>query len=393
MRQYPRRFIRALPALIYCYYRLYVGCQCDFKTDLPKPTNRETYWKNRKMKAQLYIATNGLGVWYSDDLGDNLVRMNSRTGMYSGSHIWALAVDPADSNILWAGSNGGLFRLDRARRQWTHQGSPMDERHKITAIAFSPHNPDVILAGTQFAALYRSEDHGRTWWQLALDLVEICSNKNQSRFTQILFDPADPRLVWAGVELDSAWRSTDGGVTWRKVQTGMDTEDIHGLAVSHESGRRVFAATDLGLYLSDDDGESWHKQQIGSPSDYTRAVVPLAGGRVFLTNGDGPPGSWGRLLRSRNNGQDWEKVALPGSRKARSGRSPLTPPTPICYSLRPALAKSIAVTTAARTGRDSSDASARFVMSYGCPPDLEERTDAHPYSRAERVPRHDVYSS
>ena len=42
------------------------------------------------MKPQLYIATNGLGVWYSDDLGENLIRMNSRMGMYSGNHIWAL---------------------------------------------------------------------------------------------------------------------------------------------------------------------------------------------------------------------------------------------------------------------------------------------------------------
>ena len=49
------------------------------------------------MTPQLYIATNGLGVWTSDDLGESLVRMNSRAGMYSGYHIWAFANDPADS--------------------------------------------------------------------------------------------------------------------------------------------------------------------------------------------------------------------------------------------------------------------------------------------------------
>lgn len=266
------------------------------------------------MNAQLFIATNGLGVWYSDDLGENLIRMNSRMGMYSGNHIWALANDPSDPNILLAGTNGGLFRLDRARKQWTHMPSPMDERSKITAIAFSPTNPDVILAGTQFAAMFRSEDHGRTWRKLDLDIVEICSNKNESRFTQIIFDAADPRLVWAGVELDSAWRSTDGGVTWRKVVKGMDTEDIHGLAVSSNGKRRVFAATDRGLYTSDDDGESWDKRHVDSPSDYMRAVVPRADqhGIIFLTNGDGPPGSWGRLMRSGDNGDHWEQVMLPG---------------------------------------------------------------------------------
>ena len=33
---------------------------------------------------------------------------------------------------------------------------------------------------------------------------------------------------------------------------------------------------------------------------------------VFLTNGDGPPGSWGRLMRSRDNGGHWEPIKLPG---------------------------------------------------------------------------------
>ena len=269
------------------------------------------------MRAQLYIATNGLGVWTSDDLGQSLMRMNSRTGMYSGNHIWALAADPSDPNALLAGTNGGLFRLDRASRRWMHMPSPMDERFKITALAFSPHDPDVILAGTQFAGLYRSEDHGRTWRLLDLELVEICSNENQSRFTQIVFDPDDRRLAFAGVELDSIWRSTDGGVTWHKSRKGMEeTEDIHGLALgSNGNRRRIHAATDLGFYTSDDDGESWEQRAIASSSRYVRAVVPRAdrSGVVFLTNGDGPPGSWGRLLRSRDNGDHWEQVTLPGS--------------------------------------------------------------------------------
>jgi photosystem II stability/assembly factor-like uncharacterized protein len=210
-------------------------------------------------------------------------------------------------------NRGGLFSLDRAKLQWSHVPTPMDERSKITALAFSPHSPDVILAGTQFAAMFRSEDHGRTWRMLDLKIPEICSNKNQSRFTQIVFDSVDPRLAWAGVELDYVWRSIDGGVTWRKISQGI-SEDIHGLAVKSNGSRRVFAATDLGFYFSDDDGENWRKGTVDSPSHYMRAVAPRAdhSGVVFLTNGDGPPGSWGRLMRSRDNGEHWEQVALPG---------------------------------------------------------------------------------
>ena len=214
------------------------------------------------MRSQLYIATNGLGMWTSDDLGETVVRMGSRAGMYSGYQIWALANDLSNPNILLAGTNGGLFRLDRQQMQWTHMPSPMDERFKITSLAFSPQNPNVITAGTQFAALFRSEDHGLTWRQLDVMVPEICSNQAQSRFTQILFDGADERLGWAGVELDTVWRTTDGGVTWHKVSKGLASQDIHGLGVTNNGSRRVFASTDRGLHISDNDGESWELQPL-----------------------------------------------------------------------------------------------------------------------------------
>ncbi len=264
------------------------------------------------MTPQLYIASNGLGLWYSDDGGTSLVRMGSRAGMYSGAQIWAFAADPSDANLLLLGTNYGLYRLDRRRKELEHLPSPMDDRFKITALAFSPKNPDIIVAGTQYAALYRSEDHGRSWRQLDADVVEICSNQAQSRFTQILFDPTDPRLGWAGVELDGVWRTIDGGIAWRKSMAGLASEDIHGLAVTNDGRRRVFATTDRGLHISDDDGESWELQRVNSPSSYTRAIVPNSDGAMFLTNGDGPPGSWGRLYRSKDNGEHWARLTLPG---------------------------------------------------------------------------------
>jgi photosystem II stability/assembly factor-like uncharacterized protein len=184
------------------------------------------------MTPQLFIATNGLGLWYSDDCGDSLIRMGSRAGMYSGVQIWALASDPADPNLLLVGTNYGLFRLDRKKKEIFHLPSPMDERFKITALAFSPQNPDTIFAGTQYAALYRSQDHGRSWLKLDVEVPEICSNQAQSRFTQIAFDPTDARLGFAGVELDGIWRTTDGGTTWCKSMAGMTSEDIHGVAVA-----------------------------------------------------------------------------------------------------------------------------------------------------------------
>jgi photosystem II stability/assembly factor-like uncharacterized protein len=65
--------------------------------------------------------------------------------------------------------------------------------------------------------------------------------------------------------------------------------------------------------VSRDDGDSWTHLPLDSPWQYCRGIVARADGKVlFLTNGNGPPGSTGRLLRSRDDGVTWEDAGLPG---------------------------------------------------------------------------------
>ena len=54
---------------------------------------------------------------------------------------------------------------------------------------------------------------------------------------------------------------------------------------------------------------------LDSPSQYTRCVTPRADGSGFMLvgNGDGPPGSWGKLMRSRDYGAHFEDAKLPGA--------------------------------------------------------------------------------
>ena len=276
---------------------------------------------------RLYVATNGLSVWTSNDLGQTLIRTGTGRGMYSGSQVWALAPRAPATGELLAGTNSGIYCLDRTGTRWTHLPSPMDDQQLVTAIAVSPHNPDVILAGTQPSALYRSDDGGKTWRNLNLPMkpytnvgfegavtAETSQVKHWTRVTQILFDPKDRNLAWAGVEIDSLWRSTDGGERWERVTQGLENDDIHGLAVTHHGGRKLFATTYGGLHTSSDGGASFTLQKVDSPWVYMRSIVerPDGTGVIFMTNGDGPPGSHGRLYRSRDNGAHWEDTRLPG---------------------------------------------------------------------------------
>ena len=285
------------------------------------------------MTPQLYIGTNGMSVWRSKDLGDTITRVPTDLGIYVGTQIWALAHHPSAPEPLLAGTNTGVYRMGPGNAYWSHVASPMDDSMAITALTYAPDNPRTIFAGVQPGGVFRSDDSGETWRNLNVPISpyqavvirdgrivpmaeapKSVRNRAWTRVTQILVEPDDPARIWVGVEIDGMWFSGDGGAHWQRFDNGFISADIHGMAVVRNGGTSVLAATNEGLHISHDRGASWTFQKLNSPWQYTRALTPRAddSGVLFLTNGDGPPGTIGRLLRSRDHGKTWEDAGLPG---------------------------------------------------------------------------------
>ena len=270
---------------------------------------------NGSREIHVYAGTAGHSAWFSDDRGDTFVHPNSHSGMYLEARVWSFASDPATPERLFAGTDMGVFRWDEPAARWTHLPSPM---HDVWAIAIDPANPDTLIAGTRPAGFWRSTDAGQTWSQQTAPGISQFSDVNvgPTRVTQVLFDPVDDGTVWASVEIGSVYRSRDRGVTWERRESGLVSGDVHGLAVMKlkDGGKAVFATTNRGLHRSEDDGETWIFQELPTPWPYTRAVVPRTDdtGVVFVTNGNGPPGNDGFLMRSRDYGRTWEDARLPG---------------------------------------------------------------------------------
>jgi photosystem II stability/assembly factor-like uncharacterized protein len=278
----------------------------------------------------LFVATNGLSIWTSTDLGVTLARMPTSTALYSGSRVWSLLETPSG---LMAGSDSGIYRWDSTDGRWIGLPSPTDVQ-LVTALAISPFDPNILLAGTQPGAIYRSEDGGQNWRNLHVPMKPFVSTgffedpksiiantkarrpaaQHWTRVTHILFDTLDRSLVWAGVEIDGAWLSRDGGRTFARHAAGLVSDDVHGFAVVAHAGRTVFAATNAGLHKSADDGENWTFQQIDSEWQYTRSILIKPGQRdtMLLTNGNGAPGTKGRLYKSEDAGRTWSDAHLPG---------------------------------------------------------------------------------
>jgi photosystem II stability/assembly factor-like uncharacterized protein len=264
---------------------------------------------------QVYAGTGGHSAWFSLDKGDTWVRPNSHSGLYLEASVWALASHPAVPESILAGTNMGLFRWDEPTARWTHVASPMND---IWSIVFDPDNPKVIFAGTRPAAFYASADGGVTWEKLNAPGIAQSSeiNRGPTRVTQILFDPVVRDTIWACVEIGGMYRSRDRGKTWEFLVKGMISGDMHGAAVIPEAngGRSILTTSNAGLQRSEDGGDSWRPEKLDSPWQYTRAIVPHPSDprTLFLTNGDGPPGTTGRLLRSKDGGRSWEVLPLPG---------------------------------------------------------------------------------
>jgi photosystem II stability/assembly factor-like uncharacterized protein len=277
---------------------------------------------------QLYVATNGLSIWQSSDLGETLERMPSSTGLYSGSRVWSLLETP---NGLLAGTDSGIYLWDVAGKQFIAMPSPT-ECQLVTALACAPDSPNVLLAGTQPAGIFRSENCGQTWAKVDVPITPHVTSgfrdvapaeerrdrpiaRHWTRITQIVFDPSDGNQVWAGVEIGGAWHSEDAGRTWTRRSDGLKTDDVHGFAIVNNGSRLLYATTNKGFYVSANDGQRWEQQMIDSPWQYTRTAQPKADGGpvMFLTNGEGAPGQQGRLFRSLDFGRHWNDVQLPNA--------------------------------------------------------------------------------
>ena len=262
------------------------------------------------MQTSVYAGTVGWGVWRSDDSGESW--RFAFEGLPVEMRVWSLSNHIDEPGVVWAGTDIGLLRQDVSGRG-KHIPSPADGQ-QIWSISQNPSDPRQIFMGTNPGALYRSEDGGSSWKQLPIQLVDECLI-GKPRITRIRFDPMDPDTIWASAEIDGVHRSRDMGETWERSEEGFRFPDIHDIAIAEVDGKRkLLTSTAVGLYESFDDAVSWEWQKLDSPWQYTRGIKCKTDldGTVFLCNGNGPPGSKGRLLRSRDWGSSWEDCHLPG---------------------------------------------------------------------------------
>jgi photosystem II stability/assembly factor-like uncharacterized protein len=259
-------------------------------------------------------------------------------GPFRGGRVLAVAGIPGDGRHFYFGAvDGGVWATQDAGRTWR----PIFDHEpvgSIGAIAIAPSRPSTLYVGTgeadmrsdiaQGDGMYRSTDGGAHWTHIGL--------ADSRQIARILVDPHDPNLVYVaalghpyGPSVQrGVFRSTDGGLHWKKILYENDNTGAVDLAFGPGDPKTLYAALwqtrrppwsvyppsngpGSGLYVSHDGGDHWDRiAGHGFPADPGRiglAVSPASPDRVYALI-DAPRGQGG-LYRSDDGGRNWRHVS------------------------------------------------------------------------------------
>jgi BNR/Asp-box repeat len=197
---------------------------------------------------------------------------------FAGWEVYHVKGSPADLGRLYASQTSGWFgqviqRSDDGGKTWhqpgtppgeptkTPEGMPKGESNKFvydtspeTGKPLTTHqwydgtahpwefkrvwhlepsltDPDTVYAGVEDAALFRTVDGGKTWQELAGLRGHGSGSKWQPGaggmcLHTILLDPKDPQRIFIAISAAGAFRTDDGGKTWRPINRGLKSEGI-----------------------------------------------------------------------------------------------------------------------------------------------------------------------
>jgi photosystem II stability/assembly factor-like uncharacterized protein len=294
---------------------------------------------------------------------------------FAGWEIYHVKGSPADPNRLYASQSSGWFgqviqRSDDGGKTWTtpdgepvptpggpqkgasnkfvydssaENGKPLTthqwydgtqhpwEFKRVWHLEPSVTDPDTVYAGVEDAALFRSTNGGQSWQEFPGLRGHGTGPKWQPGaggmcLHTIILDPGNPQRIYIAISAAGAFRTDDGGKTWRPINQGLKSpflpdpaaevgHCVHHVALHPKRPNVLFMQKHWDVMRSDNAGDSWREVSGNLPTDFgfvidvhahepeTIYVVPIkSDGEHF------PPEGKLRVYRSRSGGNEWEPL-------------------------------------------------------------------------------------
>jgi hypothetical protein len=279
-------------------------------------------------------------------------RRRGGTWEFDGPHfnaqaVYSIGIDTRRSvpRLLVGGDSAhwglSVFHSDDLGRTWIEPEQPAVKFPKDTGASLErvwqlhpagPAAPDVVYAGTEPAALFRSDDRGETF-ELVRPLWE---HPTRSKWEPggggeavhtVVTDRRDPQAVTVAVSAAGVFRSKDGGASWAPSNQGVSAvflpdpnpefgQCFHKIAQDAGDLDRLYLQNHWGVYRSDDAGAKWTDIGEGLPSDFGFAIAAHPHrpdtAYVFPITADAdrvPAGRRCRIYRTSDAGGSWEALS------------------------------------------------------------------------------------
>ena len=274
--------------------------------------------------------------------------------LFTGWEIYHLKGSPADPSRLYASQSSGWFgqqiqRSEDGGANWepvgnkfTYDGVPGThqwydgtahpwEFKRVWHLEPSLGDPDLVYAGVEDAALFKSSDGGATWEELAGLRGHDTGPQWQPGaggmcLHTIILDPSNAERMYIAISAAGAFRTDNGGKNWKPINKGLVSNFIpnptaevghcvHHVAMHRERPGVLFMQKHWDVMRSDDAGESWQEVSGNLPTDFgfvidvhahepeTLYVVPIKSDSEHF-----PPEGKLRVYRSRTGGNEWEAL-------------------------------------------------------------------------------------
>ncbi len=260
----------------------------------------------------IWVGAASGGVWKSVDAGTSFKPVFDD----HPQSIGAVRVDPSATDTVWVGTGEswvrnsvsvgrGVYKTTDGGENWELMG--LEDSERIGAIRIDPSDGDTVFVcatghlwdSNEERGVFRTRDGGTTWEKvLYVDADTGCADLD--------LDPQEPNILYAAMwqyrrEPDfftsggpgsGLYKSTDGGDTWERLETGLPEGELGRIAVAVAPSRpsRIYAVVEAektALYRSDDLGETWtetnHSQNVRMRPFYFAELVvdPVDHRRVY----------------------------------------------------------------------------------------------------------------
>ena len=238
-------------------------------------------WHSRKpeqMIASLYYNQ----LYRTDDNWEHLYEITKDipdAGDDTGApFLTTVASSQCDPDLIFIGGPGGLWRSDNFGVKWTKVLINSDDygySNSSVYIEISKADPKVIWAGVKMSnsgRLNLSKDKGRSFAPVNNYVEDI---RYISRVVSHPFDPNTVYVLSSAPESPKIIRSTDMGDTWEDISgfgenslssNGFPDVATYTMLVMPYNTDILWAGTEIGLFISEDNGNTWHYSDNGLPA-------------------------------------------------------------------------------------------------------------------------------